>query len=80
MKVHKDAVCIVVMPNIGLAYIPVTPSKDVALEVRKQSNTECKHKQIDMLEFQNNWVSENTVCLPVPKLLKKIEHLTILNA
>ena len=23
-------------------------------KVRKQSNTECKHKQIDMLAFQNN--------------------------
>ena len=59
MKVKKDAVCIVVVPKIGLVYVPGMPSRKAVLagnlqKVRKQSDTECKHKQIDVLAFQNN--------------------------
>ena len=31
MEVNKDAVCIVVVPNIGLVYIPGMPSKEAVL-------------------------------------------------
>ena len=31
MEVNKDAVCVAVMPNIGLVYIPGMPSKEVVL-------------------------------------------------
>ena len=31
MEVNKDVVCIVVMPKIGLVYIPGMPSKDAVL-------------------------------------------------
>ena len=78
MEVNKDAVCIVVVPKIGLVDIPGTPSKESGFggnlqKARKQSDTECKHKQMDMLPFQNN-------CVFVHKFLKKIEYLTIFNA
>ena len=58
MEVNKDAVCVVVVPKIGLVYIPGMQSKEAVFggnlqKMRKQSNTECKHKQIDTLAFQN---------------------------
>ena len=57
-EVNKDALCVVVMPKMGLVYIPVCHQKkrfgENLQKVRKQSNTECKHKQINMLAFQNN--------------------------
>ena len=31
MEINKDAVCIVVMPKIGLVYIPGMPSKEAVL-------------------------------------------------
>ena len=31
MEVNKDAVCIVVMPKIGLVYIPGMPSEEAVL-------------------------------------------------
>ena len=51
MEVNKDAVCIVVVPKIGLVDIPGMPSKEAVLaeiyrkcrNSPKQSNTECKH-------------------------------------
>ena len=65
MEVNKDAVCIVVVPKIGLVFIPVMPSKESGFgvnvqKVRKQSDTECKHKQINTLAFQNNCVFVRT--------------------
>ena len=39
MEVNKDAVCVVVMPKIGLVYIPGMPSKEAAGIYRKCGNS-----------------------------------------
>ena len=68
MMSKLGAVCVVAVPKIGQVYIPGMPSKEAVLagiqNVRKQSDTECKHKQISTLAFQNS-------CVFVRKFLKK---------